>query len=295
MTLESKHILCRTFLAGANIQASVTDSGGTRTVTAVNSDTYYRYLLAEVLWTGALKSQPVELTLAVSTALNAALGSALWKVYHHTSGRVAIQWTGTGNASVSGDAIRALGFSGAIGPIAPGTTVYSDSSAQGALIWNWYSNSSGFYSEKTAAFSQDELGRTYAFLGATRWVSKGVAQWLPREFADNAAGEYLSPVVSELQHLTGAATPTSQSPSAYKLTSWVDTLHTISGREPFGYYEKAHTLTSTHSLSGVVCSEVHLGSESLAEGVFRVNSVEPNLITRYEFNLTLNRTGRIVL
>lgn len=295
MTLESKHMLARTFLTSSTLTASVTDSAGSRTVNAVASGVYYRAVLAETGWTGSTKSQPVELLRALQIALNAAIGSTHWLVYPHSSGRVCVRWIGTGNGTVSGDAIRALGFASGIGPIASGTTVTSDSSAQGVLVWSWLQNSTGFTPDQTSATSEDELGRTHTFLNATRWKCYGTAQWIPREFADNGSGEYLSPLVSQLFHLTGTATPTKQVPTAYKVTSWLDNIHTVSGSETFGYYDKAHLFSSSTSGSGVVCSDVALGSESFTPTAFTVNTLEPNLITRYEFKMHMNRIGAITL
>lgn len=292
MTLSPRHALARSYALTANLTAVVDDDGGAgRSVTIATSGKFVRAHLAASAWTGATSEAPLELFAAASSTLTAAAGGGAWAVALHTDGRTSVTWTGTGTGKiVSGPLLAALGFAAAVGPLASGASALSTYPALGLVLWAYSESDTGWLPEQDSARSRDSLGRLYSWAAAhVRWTRSQTAHWVPRAWASNAAGEYLSPAWSSEVASGGASTFAAPNPASTAApTSWSDLIFALRGAVAFGHTDQLF-------VSPGEASTVYLDAPMLDAGRFALARGAENYSPRRDLLVSIVRTGTFSL
>ena len=285
-----RHALARTYAPASNIAAVVNDDGGAaRAVTVVAAGAYCRPYLAAAGGGGTSSADPFELFARASSQLTTGAGGGAWAVTLNPDGRTKITWTGVGTGEIaSGDLLCALGFAAGTGALASGASALSTYPALGLLLWAYSESDSGWLPEQDSAGSVDGRGRAYSFRSSyVRWTRTATATWVPRAWALNDSGDYLSPAWHPDIAKGGSTSATAQSPSdAAEPTAWCDAVFSLSGHVPFAYTDDLQAMAS-----GEFVSLVSLAPEMLEPGRFTMPEKAPTYGARRSVFVSLIRYG----
>lgn len=194
-------LLAHTVRLDGAYDLAVTDSFSSRTVTIVagGSTRYARILLADPLAAGTSVSDPLELLLAIQTALNAAPGTGLWSVSMGSDGRVCIAYggAGTGTLTFNQTALRNLlgwstNYTASLGPI------YGARLPAACLVATCADDSDTDWQIRPTGIAAAETqgGVTYAVDSGNRAVTRSIRlRFLPTTSAELGSGEYLTPAL----------------------------------------------------------------------------------------------------
>lgn len=299
MAVTPHTALAQTFVITAPLAATVTDDGGaarTATILSGSADHYVRAKLCTSSGGGTSETDPIELYLKIQTKLNAGSGTSTWTVAPVADGRTKIDYTGTGNGSITfGDVLRVLGFTAGTGTMTTGSSVYSTYPATGLVLGWAREDDTGWQIEQTHAGTEDGTGRAYG-LSSTRVRHRRsfTMLWHPRTWSQQASGDYLTPAypVESVANTSRLHAPSQPAVSTDGPWTWADFLATAPGK----------LLGFTDAWSSVVSgSRTFFDLTTLrAETVgtlerIQVPAAAPTYDGRRNILLALNRTALVAL
>lgn len=293
MPLTPRYALARSYQLTSTLDVVVTDAGGaSRTATILASGLWVRPRLAPSTGAGATADDPFELLSRTTTQLNAGAGGGSYAVTQRADGRVQITWSGPGTATIFAGALtRALGFTGGV-IITAGGSATSAYPPLGMVLWALAERDSDWTPSITGAAAQDEAGRVYRRGGSlVRWTRSLVAHWVPRSFADNGAGEYLSPAWWGESAFAGPSSATAPNPhtlAAARAEGWLDALYSVDGEVVFGFSDDVQALTVDS-----LVSTVYVSPSVYDQSPFALTERAPTYRKRRAISLQLERTGTV--